>query len=468
MSLTRRQWLKSMGLGAGSALCGPLLERIALGAESPRRFVLVVEGNGYEPVTVTSSAARAALGSTGLSVADRRWWYRQYRHDTPVVVSDDLSGAPALDALAAVPELANQTSVVLGLSSRIVGGGHSAYHGALSSSRTVGGSPGGPTLDALLAANAEVRGTTPFDCVRLGVQGGGSPLDFKTCAYDKGRSAPMILQPSAAFASLFGSVGDAASQLAFARRQGLLDYAKDEVRGALARFSGSSRERQKLETYLASLETLTERHQRLLGLGSALQTHAPAGPDTNPLYVDPDPLDKLAAQAELATAALKGGLTNVAVLGSGTGGAFSLVYRSVSSVGRHDLQHGSAGNPTYLSAIHEVTRRQVAILARMAADLAATPEGDGSMLDNTVIVYVGDNGEQHHSTASEFPAVVIGGKNLGHHGGRTVIYPGLSSSGHRQLSNLWNTVGSWGGLNLEDFGTEGPSRRALGPLSELG
>ena len=94
----------------------------------------------------------------------------------------------------------------------------------------------------------------------------------------------------------------------------------------------------------------------------------------------------------------------------------------------------------------------------------------GSMLDNTVIVFISDNGEQHHSTASEFPVVLIGGKNLGlNTGGRTIVYPGVDTggSGHRQVSNLWNTLGHLAGDPLDTFGKEGPYRVATGPLTEL-
>ncbi|MEQ8280786.1 MAG: DUF1552 domain-containing protein [Deltaproteobacteria bacterium] len=464
MRTTRRQWLKAMGLGAGAALCGPLVSRIARGDPGmPRRFVFVVEGNCFEPITMLSDAGRAAIQATA-DIGNQRWWYRSYRHDAPLVVADDFAGAPALGAL--TPELAAKTSVVFGLSSRIVGGGHSASHGALSSSRTVGGAPGGPTIDAHVAAIEGVRDGAPFDAVRLGLNSSNSPLDFGTCAYEKGRGAPMILQPRSAFDSLFGSVGDAGSRASFARRRGLLDYAAGDVQRSLAAFSGSGRERLKLERYLESLEELTRRHERLLSLETQLEAARPEPPDTNPLYAG-DPLDRFAAQMQLATAALQGGLTNVAVVGSGTGGAFNMTYSSVSSVGRHDLHHGSGGNATYRDAIHEVTRRQFATIAQMASALDAVPENDGTMLDHTAIVFIGDNGEQHHSTASEFPIVVIGGGALGHAAGQTVVYPGLSSDGHRQVSNLWNTIGYWAGEALDEFGAEGPSRRAPGPLAEL-
>ena len=66
-------------------------------------------------------------------------------------------------------------------------------------------------------------------------------------------------------------------------------------------------------------------------------------------------------------------------------------------------------------------------LAGLARTLAQTPDTDGStMLDNTAIVFVPDNGEQHHSTASDFPTLLLGGNAMGlRTDGRTVIYPGL-------------------------------------------
>ena len=119
-----------------------------------------------------------------------------------------------------------------------------------------------------------------------------------------------------------------------------------------------------------------------------------------------------------------------------------------------------------------MTKLQLDALATAAHTLMSTPDpaGPGSMLDNTVIVFIGDNGEQHHSTAFQFPVVLIGGKNLGlNTGGRTIVYPGVGTGGknHRQVSNLWNTLGHVAGEQLDTFGNEGPHRVAPGPLAEL-
>lgn len=467
--MKRRSFLRSAALGTGAAFLAPLMNRLVRANETGScRFVFVVEGNGFEPVTVLSNSARSALdGTMSEPIGSKRWWFRDYAHDSPMVLdTPDLDTARSLGALGR-EGLIDQTTVLLGLSSKVVGGGHSAFHGALSSTRTVGGAPGGQTIDAYLAEIPAIRGDLPFDAIRLGV-GTGQALDFGTCAFAAGRAAPMTLYPTTAYQVLFGAVATEEARRAFEARGNLLDFAHADVMAAAAEFRGSTLERQKLESYLESIETLQERHGRLLAIGPSLRDNAPEAPDVNPLYTG-EPLDTLAAQLELATAALIGGLTNVVVVGSGTGGSFGLTYSSVSSVGRHDMQHGSGSSPDLLEACHTVTEREIDQVAAMARRLADTPDvAGGSMLDHTLIVYIGDNGEQHHSTASEFPVVLIGGSALGlAGGGRTIVYPGLNHSNNRQLSNLWNTVGHLAGQDLNTFGGEGPSRIAAGPLSEL-
>ena len=472
-SLLRAVGLGAVGLGAGASLFTPLLTRLASACTPiPRRFVFVVDGNGFDASMLLTDSARAALDATRSSpIATDRIWSRSYRHTAPLVVpAADLATAPGLGPLAADGAVAAQTSVIYGLSSKVAGGGHSSRHGMLASSRSIGGSPGGITIDAHLAGLSAVRCDLPRDAVRLGVDGSGQPLDFGTCAYARGRAAPVMLNAGSAFDALFGVVGDEGSMTAFSRRRQLLSFAREDTRAALATFPGNSRERAKLEQYLASIEELSRRDGRLEELAPSLVGVRPPSPSEDMAYAAGDPLVRFGAQMRLATAALLGEITRVAVVGFGTGGAFGVTCPGVSSVDRHALQHLADGNPTYLDALHELTRRQLAAVAEMASALAATPEvgADGSMLDHTVIVYVSDNGEKHHSNAEEFPVLLVGGRALGLVGGQTVAYPGMGAdAAHRQLSNLWNTLGHLAGADLNDFGSEGPTRIMEGPLSEL-
>lgn len=62
---SRRAVLKALGFGAAAALLNPFFSQLARADTTPpRRFVFVVEGNCFEPVTMLSDGARAAIDAT--------------------------------------------------------------------------------------------------------------------------------------------------------------------------------------------------------------------------------------------------------------------------------------------------------------------------------------------------------------------------------------------------------------------
>jgi hypothetical protein len=245
------------------------------------------------------------------------------------------------------------------------------------------------------------------------------------------------------------------------------------VRAASAPRCSNSNERIKLERYLTSLDSLRQRETQLGAMATAVRPLLPVAPGVNPLLAGsgtPDSMKWLEAQFQIATASLLGGLTNTVVLASGSSG-FDVHYDSIiPGVGRHDLQHG-IGNAANWTAIAAVTRKHVDLIAQLARTLAATPEvgAPGSMLDHTAILFMSDNGEQHHSEAKEWPMLLVGGDKLGlRTDGRTVIYPEQGQANNRQVSNVFNTLGhAAGDATFDLFGNEGPARIAAGPLSEL-
>ncbi len=470
MAMKRRRFVQALGLGAGATLLGPLVHRAVAEGPTCRRFVFVLEGNGIYANSLLSDAARSAIEAAGADpIGSERVIHRGYRHDSPIeVTSDALSTGLCLDPLGT--DLESRAAVVYGLSSKISGGGHSAYFGALGCYRGSATTPAGPTIDSVLAF--QNAGNAPFDAVRLGITAArNARLQYQTCAFGAGRPAPIITEPGSAFNNLFGSVAAGAGAESFAQRSELLDYAREDVNNALGLFGGSTTERLKLERYLEAIEQLTERQTRLSASRDALIAVKPEDPETNPLYASAAPLDHLRAQFELATAALLGELTQVVVIASATGSGFSIDYPGITDgVARHDLHHGSGGNSEYQTAIAEATRQHVDMIAQMARALDATPDvGGGTMLDNTLILFMSDNGEKHHSNAEEWPMLLVGGNGLGFRtDGRTVVYPNYDSANNRQVSNVFNTLGhAAGDTSLNAFGNEGPTRVAEGPLSEI-
>lgn len=466
--MNRRSFLAGLSSAAGAALFAPYLRSAYATGPGPCRYVFVVEGNGTEPVNFMTPAARLAIDAEATGdTTGRRHFPTFYGHSSVLTVTDDLALAPALDALGT--DLAPLASVVFGLSSKITGGGHTTNFGALSATRSTASRPGGPTIESLLASLPGVRATAPFDAVRLGVHSLTSALNTSTCAYGAARPAPLLMDPAQAFTNLFGAVGDPASQAAFGRRGTLLDYAHADATATLAQFSGNSVERAKLEAYLTSLEAVSQRQQQLEVLAPTLSGIVPPHPGSSALYTSADPFDRLQAHFDLAAAALQGGLTNVAVLACGTGGGFDLPYPTLGGINRHDLHHfNGVTSAQGIPLIKEATRRLATQAIGLARTLHNTPEGSGTMLDNTLIVVMSGNGETHHSNADEWPLLLIGGQSLGFaNDGRTTIFPGVRNANNRQLSNFFNTLGYSAGMDLDDFGSEGPTRIMPGPLSEL-
>ena len=474
-TMSRRTFINGLGATLGGSLFAPLIrEAHAQSMSAPRRFVVILEGNCIEPINFMTPRTLTALRAATLSDTEgRRFFPRYYGHDDLISTRDSLSLAPSLDPLdgrGGRLDLSNRSSVVLGLSSTVTGGGHWTNFGALSCTRSTGYRAGGPTIDAVLAAHHEVRRSAPFDAVRVGIHAYDKAMNTRTCAYDAGRSAPVIADPSVAFTNLFGVVGDEASRAAFARKGLLLDYARRDVNAALSIFSGSSQERAKLETYIESLEMVQMRQQRLNALSPSLAEVVPAAPTESALYGSEDPLQRLQAQFDLVQASLIGELTHVAVIAVGTGGGFDLAYPTLNQeFSRHALHHMTeVSSEVAIPVIRAATRELVGKAAGLARALAQVPEGDGTMLDNTLICVMSENGEQHHSEGLEWPCLLIGGQGMGfQNDGRTTVFPRVGSAGHRQVSNLFNTFGHAAGIDLNDFGGEGSSRIALGPLQEI-
>lgn len=480
----RRDFIKGLGLGAGATLLMPLLREVQAdeAQTKPRRFVIFVEGNGVEPRALLSAVTAAAIEAKGASLAGERYLYRRYKHDSPIIVPDaGLASASSLTALGASPgesSLEGKAAVILGLTSKITGGGHSTEYGALSCTRSQTGRPAGATIDHVLSGLDVVRDATPFRAVRLGVAGTNTRLNYATCAFGERKPAPIITSPTTAFNTLFGSVASAAGRAKFDDRKQLLDFAAKDMQRTLGAFAGSSRERQKLEQYLTSLEEMIERQTLVESMGAQLQAVKPADPADEPLYTSSDPLERFSIQTQMATAALLGGLTNVVVMSMGTGASnFSLNYESLlqmypgqDMLGGHDVRHAAEkGAQPFIDILHAVTREQVKCMAQMARKLEATPEvgAAGSMLDHTVMLYMSDNGEKHHSNAEEWAMLMLGGQALGFKtDGRSVVYPKHGHANNRQVSNVFNSLGHAAGQDLNTFGSN-DGRIEEGPLSEL-
>jgi hypothetical protein len=102
--------------------------------------------------------------------------------------------------------------------------------------------------------------------------------------------------------------------------------------------------------------------------------------------------------------------------------------------------------------------------------LEAIPEGNGTMLDNTVIVYLSDAADKHHTQCVEWPYVLLGGSPRLKLGGRYLVYPDRGQPGWRTVNTIHNSLLHAAGLPGENFGHHMKGIDDIvqkGPLSEI-
>ncbi len=140
----------------------------------------------------------------------------------------------------------------------------------------------------------------------------------------------------------------------------------------------------------------------------------------------------------------------------------------------HGLGHAeSVDGMTPVEARGRIRKFQLDQIGRVAAKLRAVPEGDGTMLDNTLILYLSDAAEKHHGSCLEWPFILLGGLGVvsgSTRGGRYLQYPGYGKQGHRTIGNLYNTLMHLAGKPQDEFGRLDVNLNTAtqrGPLSEL-
>jgi hypothetical protein len=455
LQANRRNVLKGLSLGASALVLQPFLNRLALAADGelpPPRFLFVVEGNGLPPKQVHPE---------GIPF--------QAREARQTTSSLSLRGLELPSSLKPIEPFRDRLAIIQGLSGRLCTGGHSSDHGALGAYYANSGrNIVGPTIDAVLGR--AFPGIYPN--LVLGIAANPDESVIFNCSADApGRSLPTLCRPDIAFARLFGSVAEGQARASFAARRNLLDYMRQDVRRVQQRLGSIDRE--KLDRLAEAYESLHTTTQRLIEVRDRLKSAAIIPDDKYSSAVETDRLD---AHFELAAAAMIGGLTNVVTIASGVGFPyFSIQFRGLGI----DLQKHQIGHALYLKddtigweLSQKIRTFQFQLIARFMQKLQALPEGNGTMLDNTVIVYLSDGAETHHSRCFEWPFVVLGNiRGRLQINGQYLSFADYGRPGHRTINTLYNSLLHAVGLpHGDEFGSPDPNldkEMYRGPLAGL-
>ncbi|MFT5498365.1 MAG: hypothetical protein ACI9TH_003777 [Kiritimatiellia bacterium] len=474
MSHTRRQLLQRLSVGGASLAMSPFMRSLqvhAAGNEAllPRRFVFVIKSSGIDKHNlVPEGLDNHFLDGKG------KLGYRVPKPGGDINVS--LKNLKLPEKLAPLEPFKHRTTILQSLSGETFRGNHTSGYGMLSchNSERVAIAP---TIDCILGQHLS---TGPYPMYGLATSdrlleaGAWVPADNycypNVSAYQKGMPVAFQGSPLKAHADLFGAGVAPPEEVkkTLALNGSMMDFLKDDARRIERQLSGDDKERFAL--YTQSFDAIRNIEMKKAKLSAEAKKHAPTLTD---YYKSQVPSERIASHFEIGTAALITGMTNVVTLHLDN---LAVVYRELGIQKHvHALGHNDPGLSgdgwDGVRCRTEVEKSHFKHIANMASKFDSIPEGNGSMLDNTLIVYVSCSGGDHHDGQLDWPFVLVGGMANKLNMGRYIEYPKYKDAGHRTISNLYLSLMHAAGMNApKTFGQLDGSLRHLdltGPLEEL-
>lgn len=281
----------------------------------------------------------------------------------------------------------------------------------------------GVSIDQIAARVLSADNTLPSLELALESVDSGTSCDFgRSCVYTgtiawAGPTAPLPMEhdPSAAFVRLFGDGNsDAAARLARLQHKGsILDSLLGEV--ASLRTNVAAADRAKLSGYLESVRDVERRIQK------AVQHNVELPAFDRPAGV-PESFEQHAAlMFDLQLLAYQGDVTRVVTFMIGR--EFS--GRTYPEIGVPDAHHPISHHqrdPVRMEKCAKINHYHVTLFSQFIDKMKSTPDGDGSLLDHTAIIYGAGMSEGNGHVPVNLPILLLGGANGKLKGGRHIKY----------------------------------------------
>jgi hypothetical protein len=310
----------------------------------------------------------------------------------------------------------------------------------------------GITIDQVVAR--QIGQDTPFPSLELATEDFtgyiGACTTGYSCAYANTISwsspttpLPMEINPRVVFERLFGEPGNAAQRAARIRRdRSILDFVTQEAERLRQRLG--ARDLTRLDQYLTNVREIERRIQRTEAHNRSrvLPTDAPIGiPESFEEHVG--------LLYDLLAVAYEAELTRVFTYMV----ARELSARTYPQAGvpeqHHQVSH-HGNDPDKIAKVARINTYHSQLFAKFLEKLRATPDGDGSLLDHSLIVYGGGMGNPNVHAAGPLPIVAVGG---GAGRGNRHLRPGPETP----VGNLWLGVAHQYGSSMERFGVSSGS-----------
>jgi hypothetical protein len=212
------------------------------------------------------------------------------------------------------------------------------------------------------------------------------------------------VNPRLVFERFFGGAGAGESQSARQKREryrlSVLDFVMEDAASLKNRLGGN--DQRKLDEYLSAVRALEVSINK-----SAAEPDSKSTAYPRPAGIPQDYADHLKLMNDLLVLAFQGDLTRIATFVYANDGS-NRSYKSIGVPdGHHDLSH-HGGNKDKLEKLRLINRFHVSQLAYFLGKLKSIREGDGTLLDQCMLVYGGGIGDGNRHNHDDLPILVAG------------------------------------------------------------
>jgi hypothetical protein len=284
----------------------------------------------------------------------------------------------------------------------------------------------GTTIDQIIAQKIGTENLMPS--MQLAVEDPGANSsncgEGYSCTYTNTISwssptqpLPMELNPQVVFERMFGDGSTPEQRAARRKRDGSI---LDSLTGSITRLSKNSSpsDRERLESYTENVREIERRLQIAMKASADAPTDMPV-----PVGVPQTFDEHIKLQFDLLALAFQADITRVGTLLFArdlTGRTYPESESPTS--GFHGLSHHGE-DPRQINSLSKINQYHIKMLAHLIDKLSKTNDGDGTVLDHSLVLYGTNMGNSNQHVHYDVPHVIVGGMNGKLKGGRHLAYP---------------------------------------------